>query len=77
MDPNETLFDANNAADYLREWLNLPLDNETPPNPMAVEELLNAFDSLNEWLKSGGCLPDAWKAQSANATHSRMEADDD
>lgn len=58
MDPNETLAQLRNY----RWRVQMALDVGTTPDDL--EELARALaervDALDEWLRHGGFLPDAW-----------------
>lgn len=54
MDPNATLKNLRAALDKIS--LAVPLSEFGDD----IEDALTAFDALDEWLKSGGFLPEDW-----------------
>lgn len=54
MDPDEALAKARAARQVI--------DNETDTKKIdvAIDDVLDAFDALDEWLSKGGYLPRAW-----------------
>lgn len=62
MDPNETLAKIRQAiADF-----NEP-DTDSVEYLGAVDELIDSFKALDEWIRNGGFLPDAWRPESPQA----------
>ena len=56
MDPNQALIDARAACKHWHEGERGDYDLE------AFDELVNAFQSLDEWLSRGGFLPRDWRS---------------
>lgn len=54
MDPNQTLNDARDAC---KHWTH---GERGDHDLVAFDELVSAFEALDEWLSRGGFLPDAW-----------------
>jgi hypothetical protein len=53
-----------NAALALLVRLSEEIDSETTTDyegAVLAEEMAIAFDGLNQWIVSGGALPDAWQ----------------
>lgn len=55
MDPNVALSDLRAVLAKWEEWGTLELDPET-----AMDEIVDLFFALDNWLTSGGFRPDDW-----------------
>lgn len=58
MDPNETLKQLREEFLY--------------QNP-DIEEIVSLFQALDQWLSSGGCLPEDWKRPSEREFDQKMD----
>lgn len=56
MDPNATLA----RMMVLSTRIMSTVDQGKDPSRSDADELAECVDSLNEWVKRGGCLPTAW-----------------
>ena len=55
MDPNQALIDARKACEHWHEG------ERGDHDFVAFDELVNAFEALDQWLSRGGWLPRDWK----------------
>ena len=60
MDPNQALTDARAALAKFRQF------STEHKKLAAAEDLAEAFEALDEWLKKDGLLPDSWSHPASN-----------
>jgi hypothetical protein len=56
MDPDQALTDARKACKHWHEGERGDYDF------VALDELVNAFEALDQWLSRGGFLPRDWRS---------------
>jgi hypothetical protein len=56
MDPNQALADARAACE---QWAHSERGDH---DLVALAELVNAFEALDQWLSRGGFLPRDWRS---------------
>lgn len=59
MDPNATLAMVRRLVGDIGRML----DHDQTPDMATVNDLCEAVDGLDQWLATGGFLPDAWASQ--------------
>jgi hypothetical protein len=58
MDPNETLEQLRDAIARLSAYLDAA---DPDPNLSVADDVIEMFNSLDEWLSRGGFRPDDWR----------------
>jgi hypothetical protein len=61
MDPNEALRGLRSLTNTSHRWIEKgKVDEHTDWQPI-VEQFVELFQALDEWLSQGGFLPEAWR----------------
>lgn len=60
MDPNEALKQLRAKMKLAQELIDSPSGRETFAFVDAVDEAINLFAGLDQWMSRAGALPDAW-----------------
>jgi hypothetical protein len=61
MDPEQALVDARAACDHWHNGERGERGDRGDRDLDAFDELVNAFEALDQWLSRGGFLPQDWR----------------